>query len=239
MTIDKRSCRDADAHGRRGRLWPVTAQDALKGALRDVVAPHARSHGYKGTAPTWRKFNDAGDWAVVNVQSSSFSTSESLLCVINLAVAPEPWLRWRRERSGKAMPKSVTEYLGLYRQRLHPAGTPEDTDGWWEISDAESAVVAATDMIAQLEAAGWPLLDRMLQPGGMLQQVRSGDLGMVKQANFEVFFACAAALLLMDAGPSDELETNLHLALAGCMPSEREDAHEFDQWVRQQASSAA
>lgn len=167
----------------------MTAQQALKGALRDVLGPNARSHGFRGTAPTWRKSNPSGDWAVVNVQSSSFSTSASLRCVVNLAVASQPWLRWQRVQLGKGMPKSVTEYLGLYRERLHPTGTPEGTDGWWDVSDPESAVAAVTDMVVQLEAAGWPVLGRMLTAGGMLDQIRRGDLGRIKRANFGVFFA--------------------------------------------------
>ena len=112
----------------------MTAQAALRAALRDVVAPAARAEGFKGSAPTWRMTNALGDWAVVNVQSSSYSTSESLRCVINLAVAPAPWLAWQQQSLG-SLPKAVNESLGLYRHRLHPTGTPPGTDGWWAISE--------------------------------------------------------------------------------------------------------
>lgn len=217
----------------------MTAQQALKAALRDVLGPNARSHGYKGSAPTWRKSNASGDWAVVNVQSSSWSTSERLRCVVNLAVAPEPWLRWEREQLGRGMPKSVTEYLGLYRERLHPAETPDGRDGWWEVDDNESAVAAATDMVGQLEVAGWPVLDRMLTPSGMLDQIQNGDLGEMKRANFKAFFAMAEALLLMDQGPSEALERKLQYALQHCMPRQKENAERFDAWVRDQANRAA
>jgi hypothetical protein len=70
----------------------MTAQAALKAALRDIVAPAARTHGFKGSAPNWRRASAAGDWAVVNVQSSQYSSSGAVRCVINLAVAPAPWL---------------------------------------------------------------------------------------------------------------------------------------------------
>ncbi|MBK9725395.1 MAG: DUF4304 domain-containing protein [Actinomycetales bacterium] len=62
----------------------MTAQDALKAALRDVLGPAARDRGYKGSAPTWRKSSAAGDWAVVNVQSSMFSSARELRCVVTL-----------------------------------------------------------------------------------------------------------------------------------------------------------
>lgn len=100
----------------------MTAQDALRAALRDQLGPAARRQGYKGSPPNWRKSSTAGDWAVVNVQSSSFSSAEHLQCVLNLAFAPEPWLRWQAEYLGAGMPKSVSESLGLYRERLHRRG---------------------------------------------------------------------------------------------------------------------
>jgi hypothetical protein len=106
----------------------VTVQEALKVALREMLGPSARIHGFKGAAPTWRKSTVSDDWAVVNVQSSSFSSAEHLKCVLNLAVAPEPWLRWNRVKLGPGMPKAVTESLGLYRERLHPAGTVPGQD---------------------------------------------------------------------------------------------------------------
>jgi hypothetical protein len=49
--------------------------------------------------------NALGDWAVVNVQSSAYSTSESLRCAINLAVAPTPWLAWQPQSLG-SLPKA-------------------------------------------------------------------------------------------------------------------------------------
>jgi hypothetical protein len=212
----------------------MTVQNLLKAALRDVLGPSARSHGFKGSAPTWRRSTSTGDWAVVNVQSSSFSSAEHLKCVINLAVAPEPWLRWKRTELGAGMPQSVTETLGLYRERLHPEGTAPGQDVWWEITDAASALSTVKDMVVQLDAAGWPALDRLLRPDGMLEQVRTGAIG--KQSSAGVFLARAEALLLMDAGPSPELDERLQYALENCTPRQREHALEFDAWVRDQAN---
>lgn len=216
----------------------VTAQLALKNALRDLLGPAARAQGFKGSAPTWRKASDARDWAVVNVQSSSWSTSESLRCVVNLSFAPEPWLRWERERLGAGMPKAVTEALGLYRERLHPDGTPEGVDGWWEISDEVSARAAVMDMNVQLNRAGWPVLSQLFSRESMMAKLRQGDLGMVKRSNFGVFFARAEALMLMDAGPSEELESALGYALDNSLPRQRENAERFDRWVRAEAAKA-
>lgn len=213
----------------------MTAQAALKMALRDVLGPDARLHGYKGSAPTWRKSNSYGDWVVVNVQSSSWNTSEEVRCVVNISAAPEPWLRWQGYGLGWSVPKSVTESLGLYRDRLHPTGTPVGADGWWEITGQRSAMAAVTDMVKQLEESGWGILDQLLRRDGMLDQIRRGDLGDFRREHHAVYFARAEALLLMDLGPSAALDACLTSALEGGMPEQRERAEQFDNWVRDQA----
>jgi hypothetical protein len=213
----------------------MTAQTALKAALRDVVGPAARTAGFKGSGTTWRLSNRLGDWAVVNVQSSSWSTSESLRCVINIALAPAPWLEWERESIG-SQPKAINESLGLYRDRLHPTGTPAGTDGWWEISSDRDAQVAASDMVEQLGKRGWPTLTRLLDRQALIDTIRAGDLGYMKAEHFGVFFARAEALLIAENGPSPCLEELLNRASAGAMPSQSENAAMFAQWVRARAA---
>ncbi|WP_438854247.1 DUF4304 domain-containing protein [Agromyces sp. M3QZ16-3] len=149
-----------------GNVCPVTAQDDLKAALRDAFGPVARRRGYRGSVPTWRKSSPTDDWAIVNVQSSSWSTAQSLCCVINIAVAPEPWLRWQRHRLGARMPKQVSESLGLFRDRVHPTGTPEGVDGWWQVSDASSTARVVADMVRRMEDVGWATLDSMMPRQG-------------------------------------------------------------------------
>jgi hypothetical protein len=216
----------------------VTAQQALKASLRDVLGPVARNHGYKGSAPNWRKSSPSGDWSVVNIQSSSASTAGKLRCVVNLAFAPEPWLRWQAEKLGAGMPKLFMEYLGLFRQRLHPEGTPEGTDAWWVVSDEESAHRAVTDMNAQLERAGWPVLEGMFSRDAMMARLRDDNLGWARRSNFEGYFASAEALLLMDAGPSAALESRLTSLESNATPGRRATVERFEAWVRAQAAKA-
>jgi hypothetical protein len=216
----------------------MTSQDALKAALREQLGPEARRHGYKGSPPNWRKASEAGDWAVVNVQSSTWSSAARLPCVVNLGFAPEPWLRWMAHDLGAGMPKFVSESLGLYRERLHPAGTPAGIDGWWEVSDKPSARDAVADMITQLDRSGWPVLEEMFSREAMMARLREGNLGMMKRASSDVFFARAEALLLMDRGMSDALEAQLAYALSNVIPRQREYAEQFDAWVPAQAARA-
>ena len=214
----------------------VTAQIALKTALRDIVGPAAREQGFKGSAPTWRKSNADGDWAVVNVQSSSSSSAAHLRCIINLAVAPAPWLAWERSRLGPGAPKSIDEAMGLFRDRLHPSGPAEGVGRWWDVYDEASARAVADDMVAQLTARAWPVLQRLLDRKAFLEQLVTGELGGMRRANFEVFFARAEALLLMDAGPSEQLNRALRVALDGFTPRDEQAARDFDSWVRERAS---
>ena len=94
-------------------------------------------------------------------------------------------------------------------------------------------------MVAQLESAGWPVLDRMLADGGILEQIRRGDLGHMKRVDHEVLFARAEALLLMDQGPSEELNESLRNALEHCTGKQKENAMRFDEWVRAQSRAAS
>ena len=216
----------------------MTAQAALRATLRDVVGPAARKAGFKGSGNTWRSTNSLGDWAVVNVQSSSWSSSQSLRCVINLAVAPSPWLEWERESLG-SMPKAITESLGLYRDRLHPADTPPGTDGWWEVSNDRDALAAASDMVDQLAAHGWPTLTRLLNRQGLLDAIRAGDLGHMKAENFSGFFARAEAVLIAEDGPSPRLDDLLDQATSQTMPAQQTNAAKFARWVQARAATSA
>lgn len=54
-----------------------------------------------------------------------------------------------------------------------------------------------------------------------------------------MFFARAEALLLMDRGPSDELDESLRIALSECIPAQKQDAVQLEEWVRAQAVTSA
>jgi hypothetical protein len=94
-------------------------------------------------------------------------------------------------------------------------------------------------MVRQLDLAGWPVLERMFSREEMMSRLGDGDLGMMKRSNFGVFFARAEALLLMDAGPSGALESQLDYALSNAMPGQRDQAERFDAWVRREAAKAS
>lgn len=213
----------------------MTAQAALRAALRDIVGPAARAAGYRGSSSTWRSANSQGDWAVVNVQSSRWNTAEHVSCVINLAVAPAPWLDWQRELLG-GLPKWVSEPLGLYRDRLYPAGTPAGVDAWWQISTDRDARLAAADMVVQLADHGWPTLTRLLNRQALLDSIRAGDLGFMKAPHVELLFVQAEAVLIAEDGASARLDELLDRAAASASPAKQAYTARFAAWVRARAA---
>ena len=93
-------------------------------------------------------------------------------------------------------------------------------------------------MNTQLDRAGWPVLDAMFSREAMLARLHDVDLGMMRRSNFGVYFARAEALLLMDGGPSEPLESHLNYALDNVLPTQREQAERFDAWVRIEAAKS-
>ena len=154
-----------------------------------------------------------------------------------------------RLRPGTVVEVAGEEARGAHAQVSHgvpravPGTTPprrhSSRDGRrWNIVDEESARTAVADIAAQLNRAGWPVLEGMFSREAILARLRHGELGMMKRSNARVFFARAEALLLMDAGLSDALESQLEYALTNVNTTQREDAQRFDAWASSQAAEA-
>lgn len=216
----------------------MSAQDALNSALKEIVAPAVRSAGFKGSGKTWRRVNEHGDWAIVNVQSSSWSTSEELRCVINIFVAPEPWIAWTSHLWDQEMPKVPGEASGLYRDRIHPTGSPPNTDTWWTVRDEVDAEAAARDMVVRLTADALPLLMDLLERPKLLESVRKMDLGMVHGTSWALYFMQAEAILRSGEGTSSQLEGILKYIDEHSEEKRRADAERLIAWVQFRAEDA-
>lgn len=224
----------------------MTAQDALRRALRDTVGPELRRAGYKGSAPTWRLLSDTGDWAVVNVQSSPWSTRDGLRCIVNIAVAPEPHLAWRDHRMDRLpgrhdyRPTKVVESDGLFRSRLQPSAKPDGAgEQWWEVVDDQTAQAAAEDMVLQLERTGLPRLTRLLDRQGMLAAIREHDLGDIRGDGWTRYFLEAEAILLADHGPSAALDAVLSAATTHWSDPWTDREQLLHAWILARASNHA
>jgi hypothetical protein len=212
----------------------VTAQDELKFALRTLVGPWLRSRGFKGSGTTWRLRSDRDDFAIVNVQTSQFSTREELICAVNLAVAPEPWLAWEAFRTRPGIdPKYLlrTDPIkphaeGIWSGRLLPSANTSGSQ-WWTISDSTSATAAAVDMIRRLELWGLPHMMRLMDRDTITQMVRDAE-----GSGFGFNRNLTLAVLLSDQGTSPNLDTALAAVEADAVNINAHSRAELLQWSR-------
>jgi hypothetical protein len=207
----------------------MTVKDALRAAMREHLGPSARAAGFKGSAPTWRRSNEAGDCAIANVQMSPWGDRDHGECYINLAIAPAPWLDFQSR--AKPLPKTLSETYGMFRDRL---GTS------WDIPSPDEAEPVVLAMVAALERDGWPLLNRLLDRTAFLGHLRTDGLGEIKQAyGYEKYFAKSEAILLSDDGPSPALDELLDRMTADLDPAISGAWLDDAAWIRARAESRA
>lgn len=216
----------------------MSAQSALKSALKRIVGPVVREAGYKRSGNTWRRVNERGDWAIMNVQSSSWSTSEELRCIINISVAPQPWLVWTSHLSGQEMPTAPKEASGLYRNRIHPTGSPAHEDTWWTIRNESDAEAAATDMVEKITVEALPILANLLDRSNLVESLRKKDLGMIHGADWDLYFMQAEAILRADEGVSSQLESILKNIDQQAGAKLQSNVESLVTWVRSRAAEA-
>jgi hypothetical protein len=84
--------------------------------------------------------------------------------VVNIGVLSEPFRQRLERRLGKRVDsKNVHVYQAHWQSRLHPSGAPaHGPEQWWKIRNAEDAAIAANDVVAQLEAVGFVVLEEAL-----------------------------------------------------------------------------
>ena len=208
----------------------MNAPLALRSALREIVSPFMRASAFDGSPPTWRTFNSEGDCAVVNVQSSVSSRAKRARCVVNIAVAPRPWVQWCAYSGIDS--KLISAASGLYRDRLYPSGSVLDNEVWWELSTQAEASLVAADIVRQLQANGLPRLKALLDRANLLQSMRDHDLGFFKGPLFRKHFDKATAVLLSEYGPSAELEHALRRIESDASASDSLRNDEFVDWIR-------
>ena len=216
----------------------LNAQNALKVALNEFVGPAVRDAGFNGSGKTWRRVNGHGDWAIVNVQSSAWSTSEELRCVINISLVPQPWIAWTSHLLDQEVPKTPGEASGLYRDRIHPTGSPANTDTWWTARNEADAGAVARDMVLRLTTDALPLLANLLERPKLLESLRNKDLGMVRGAGWDLHFMRAEAVLRAEEGMSPTLEELLDDIDRHSGEKLRTNAERLISWVRSRAAAA-
>jgi len=209
----------------------------LKKELRDRLGPFLRDRGYRGSGSNWRKWSARGDCALVNVQSSSWNTSDDQRCIINLSIIVPGDLDWYdfRSSSRKANRKTPTEVWGIWRERLHRGGAgPEE---WWRVTNAQDARTEVADMIEQLSALGLPALEELLDRRNLIRAVAGEPVRGFRTASVTWW---ALPLLLSDDGASEALAAALDELDEKRLSRETsqefaQTAQEFARWAKDRA----
>ena len=218
-------------------MLDVAARDHLKSALRTTVGPFLRQQNFKGSGTSWLLRSPSNDVAIVNVQSSQFSSADDVRCVINLSVIPASWWDWQCRRLALSPSSAPKEQHGLWRYRLHPTGAEPGVDVWWNVTDEQSSTDVASDMVIRLQREGVPTLRRLLDRSEMIASVRRADLGHLKGDVNRRSFDRALAILLADEDPSAELEEVLLRLAVDHGDGAGAATRELIEWVTARASA--
>lgn len=125
-------------------------------------------------------YNARGDVAVINVQSSAFNSADEGACVVNLGVAPAPWID-REVAAGhvtlasRDRPKA-DECLWVLRLHAQSSTDPND-ERWWDYRDEDSALHMAAAMLLALQQRWFATLDALLDRDEMRRRLIAGDTG--------------------------------------------------------------
>jgi hypothetical protein len=125
-------------------------KDVVLTAMREALAPA----GFRKRGANFKRA--VGDIVhVVQLQSSSKSTSSVLVATVNLGV----FSRELERRLGGPV-TDPTEADCHWRQRLG-ALTPPDEDRWWDVRDLDAARSAAAEVGEMLRGYALPALDAL------------------------------------------------------------------------------
>lgn len=205
----------------------VTALESLKEALRDMVGPALRESGYKGSGRIWRSQTMVGDWVFVHVQTARFMTPAYVKCTVNLGIVPAYWIDFMVSQ-GYKRPTAGGYGMEMLGSRLGPSQGGQT--GWWEVTDPQSALAAAADIVDQLKSSGLPALARLMDRDILLASIQKGDLGIFRTPEREVA-QLAEALLMAERGPSAELDRLLRRLIDDTPPWKRDIIANAAEWI--------
>lgn len=175
----------------------MTAQDELKTLVSSDLQPLLKAHGFGKKGLTFYRRNP-GNFGLVQLQKSRYSTSSEVTFTINVGVFSDHLQRelgkiWWVPEVGKI----PTEPSCHVRKRIGLL-MPEANDVWWTVkSDAPSALGAELCRVVQTYAL--PFLDARATDEALRDRwIDDGTTGGISELQL--------AVLLRDLGPRDRLE---------------------------------
>lgn len=214
----------------RETVWRNAADPHVRlAAMLDAeVDEQMTAAGFTRTGNQYQRISDLGDYALVEFTPLIATPDASVRFRIQSAVLPGPELEWRRARAaaqpdtawGDIEPEARTGWL----RTLHPPPPTRavtsgplpnlDTALWTFTPDTTAACGA--DIVKVLADDVLPRLQRLLDRTELLA------IALDPEAKAYIGYAHATIILLVDDGPSEQLEAALQIEAAGQGPVDPE-----------------
>lgn len=135
-----------------------TVQDKFKNLLKNAVAPALREKGLKGSGQAYSIKSD-DYWALIGIQKSMYSDSESLKFTINLyVVSKKQWEAGREKYSYfPQKPSANTKWQIGWSERIGNL-MPSRLDHWWEFHSHTSESELAQQVVEAISKYAVPAI---------------------------------------------------------------------------------
>jgi hypothetical protein len=214
----------------RESVWRNAADPhvQLAAMLEADVDEHMTAAGFTRTGTRYQLTSDLGDYALVEFTPLIATPDASVRFRLQSAVLPRPELEWRRARAaaqpdmpwGAVEPEARTGWLQTWH---HPPPARAVTGGPLPSLDAtlwtftpDTAAASSADVVEVLADDVLPRLQRLLDRTQLL------TIALDPDAKAYIGYAHATIILLVDNGPSEQLEAALQLEETGRGPVQPE-----------------
>ena len=142
----------------------VTAQDAYKAMIRDLLSPGLRALGFKGSGGAY-EWPSESHWIILGVQASKFSSANGVKFTLNCQVVRrDTWDEARRELSYLgSRPKPNTIAGGFVWHARIGKLMPVGEDKWWWLRASDDIAAIADEVAAAVRAYVVPAVQREVE----------------------------------------------------------------------------
>ena len=141
----------------------TSIQDTFKDFLREMVAPRLRQSGLNGSGQNY-SLESESYWALIGIQKSAHSNSESLKFTINVfVVAKKEWEAARNERSYfPPKPTANVSWPIGWSQRIGYF-LPANSDYWWAIDASTNLEHLSQQIIEAVCSKAVPIIQEKIK----------------------------------------------------------------------------
>jgi hypothetical protein len=200
----------------------------LAAMLEAEVDEHMTAAGFTRTGNRYHLTSDLGDYALVEFTPLIATPDASVRFRIHSAVLPRPELEWRRARAAAQPdmapstiePEARTGWLQTWHQppptRAVTSGPSPNLDATLWTFTPDTSTACGADIVEVLADDVLPRLQRLLDRTELL------TIALDPDAKAYIGYTHATIILLVDNGPSEQLEAALQIEETGQGPVELE-----------------